>query len=83
MKLPNFGLKTRPFFTDFFDPVSDPNSNPELISDPKRLFRFRIGFGSGQKFQILNTMQLLIGAELFGNVMVRYSEITSKYHIGA
>ncbi len=33
--------------------------------------------------QTVRTMQLHIGAELFGNVMVRYSEITSKYHIGA
>ncbi len=31
------------------NPVSDPDSNP----DPKRLFRFRIGSVSGQKFRIL------------------------------
>ncbi len=57
MKLANFGLKTRLLFTDFFDPNSNPdlNLNPDLISDPKHLFRFRIGSGSGQKFQILNT----------------------------
>jgi hypothetical protein len=28
-------------------------------------------------------MQLHIGAELFGNVIVRYSGLTFKYHIGA
>ncbi len=28
-------------------------------------------------------MQLNIGAELFGNVIVQDSELTSKYHIGA
>ncbi len=28
-------------------------------------------------------MQLHGGAELFGNVIVPYSELTSKYHIGA
>jgi hypothetical protein len=28
-------------------------------------------------------MQLNSGAELFGNVIVPYSELTSKYHIGA
>jgi hypothetical protein len=28
-------------------------------------------------------MQLHIGAELFRNVIVQYSELTSKYHIGA
>jgi hypothetical protein len=28
-------------------------------------------------------MQLHIDAELFGNFIVRYSEVTSKYHIGA
>ncbi len=33
----------------FSNPVSDPDSNTE----PKRLFRFRIGSGSGKKFRIL------------------------------
>ncbi len=28
-------------------------------------------------------MQLLSGAELFGNIIVPYSELTSEYHIGA
>jgi hypothetical protein len=28
-------------------------------------------------------MQLRTGAELFGNLIVQYSQLTSKYHIGA
>ncbi len=32
---------------------------------------------------VVSLMQLHTGAELFGNVFVQYSELTSKYHIGA
>jgi hypothetical protein len=30
-----------------------------------------------------HAMHLHSGAELFGNIIVPYSELTSKYHIGA
>ncbi len=36
-----------------------------------------------QNFNAKKTMELHSGAELFGNVIVPYSELTSKYHIGA
>jgi hypothetical protein len=51
--VPYFSLKIRLFFRFFSDPVSVPDSYPDPNPDPKRLFRFRIGSGSGQKFRIL------------------------------
>jgi hypothetical protein len=33
--------------------------------------------------RVLTALQLHSGAELFGNVIVPYSELSSKYHIGA
>ena len=38
-----------PFYIFISNPVSDPDTNPGT----KFLFRFRIGSGSGQKFQVL------------------------------
>jgi hypothetical protein len=52
IKPPYFSLKIGLLFYRFFsDPVSDPDSNLDPNPDPKRLFRFRIGSGSGQKFR--------------------------------
>ncbi len=41
------------FYRFILDPDSNPVSDPDSNPDPKRLFRFRIGSGSGQKFRIL------------------------------
>ncbi len=60
MKVHYFGLKIKaPFYRFFSNPVFDPDLNP----DPKRLFWFRIGSGSGQKFRIRNTAEVVLLAE--------------------
>ncbi len=54
MKLPLFWPKCKALFYRFIsDPDSNPVSDPDSNPDPKRLYRFRIGSGSGQKFRIL------------------------------
>ncbi len=56
------------------------------IEEKTRLRRGRLVYRGGDSSTEGETLlrdRLVYGAELFGNVIVSYSELSSEYHIGA